>query len=260
MMETNISYTAAGAFVIALFAAIIVTIIWLSAGLTVEHFTRYKVYMKEAVSGLSLDAPVEYNGVNVGAVKSIKINRKNPQLVELLLDVNDGAPITQGTRAKLDIRSLTGVAYISLRDTGTNMTPLVALPGQEYPIINTTPSILVRLDTTLTQLNYSFKQISESFHQVSISVRSLMDQQNLNSIKQILVNLQVATEQITPLLKTGKSSMQLIQTQTVPAANQAFINMDKVTDNLFDVSNQLKQNPARLIRGNAQQELGPGEK
>lgn len=259
-METNINYTAVGAFVIALIAAIILAIIWLSAGLRVEHFTRYKVYMKEAVSGLSLDAPVEYNGVNVGAVKSIKINHKNPQLVELLLDVNTGAPITQGTRAKLDIRSLTGVAYISLRDTGTNMEPLVALPGQEYPVINTTPSILVRLDTTLTQLNYSFKQISESFHQVSNAVRSMMDQQNLNSIKQILGNLQVATEQLAPLLQTGKSSLQLIQSQTVPAANQAFIKMDKVTDNLFDVSTQLKQNPSRLIRGNAPQELGPGER
>ncbi len=251
-METNVNYTIVGAFVISLTALIIFFIIWLSAGISWQKYTTYKVYMKEAVSGLSIDAPVEYNGVNVGQVKSIKINNKNPQLVELLLNIKKDAPITEGTRAKLDLRSIAGVTFISLEDKGKNMTPLKVQPGQTYPVISTTPSILVRLDTALTQINASFSRIS-------ISIQSLLDKQNLNSIKQILVNLHKASAQFEPLLKSSEGSMSIIQKETLPGANQTISHLNEITNDLSDVTTEIKANPSVLIRGKKEQPLGPGE-
>src|SRR5476651_2573438 len=100
-METNVNYTIIGLFVITIISFIILAIIWLSAGLSTENYSIYKVYMQESVSGLSPDSVVEYNGVNVGGVKSIELNRRNPQLVELLLKIKTNTPITRGTKAKL---------------------------------------------------------------------------------------------------------------------------------------------------------------
>ncbi|OGT45864.1 MAG: hypothetical protein A3E83_00610 [Gammaproteobacteria bacterium RIFCSPHIGHO2_12_FULL_41_20] len=239
-METNINYAAVGIFVIALLASIIFAIIWLSSGLyTGIQYKTYAVYMKESVSGLGLDAPVEYNGVNVGNVTSIQIDHHNPRLVELLLKIENDTPVTRGTRAKLDVRALSGIAYIQLVDKGADMSPLIKFPGQPYPIINTTPSLLVRLDTALTQ-------ISNNFHQLSDSVRELLDKDNLRAFKEIL--------------RSSQETIQLLETQTIPVTNQVMSNMDTITDGFADVLAEIKQNPSLLIRGKQQIPFGPGEK
>jgi phospholipid/cholesterol/gamma-HCH transport system substrate-binding protein len=252
-METNINYTAVGAFVIVLFSFITLSIIWLSAGFSVDQYTPYQVFMKESVNGLGVDSAVEFNGVNVGAVKSIEISQKDPQVVILLLNVKTNTPITLGTHATLNMKGLTGIGYLSLIDKGTDTRLLRALPGQPYPVINTAPSLLVRFDTAMTELN-------ESVHQVSVSIQSLLDQRNLRSIKQILQNMQTATQSMPMLLQSSRSAMQVITTQTLPAANQAMANLDIITRNLINVSSEIKQNPAVLVRGVQLKTLGPGEK
>ena len=239
-METKVNYTLAGAFILVLLTFIILGIIWLSAGLSADEFKYYKVFMKESVSGLTLESPVEFNGVNVGTIEEMKINRKNVQLVELLLKVKRDTPVTFGTRAKLGVRALTGVGYILLEDKGANMKLLKRKPGQKYAVIETTPSVLVRLDTTLTQINKSFEKLSQS-------IDSLLDKENLAWIKQILLS--------------GQNSLRLLETKTIPATTDTFVNLDTITRNLTSVSSEIKQNPAVLIRGKADPgKLGPGEK
>src|SRR5690348_12771960 len=100
-MESKVSYTIVGAFVIILTSALILAIIWLSSGLSLETFTTYQLYMQESVSGLTQDSRVEFNGVEVGQVKSITLNQKNPQLVEVLLEVKSSTPVSAGTVATL---------------------------------------------------------------------------------------------------------------------------------------------------------------
>lgn len=252
-METNVNYTIVGAFVLGLIACIVMSIIWLSAGFSDVKFTNYEVLMKESVTGLAIDAAVEFNGVNVGSVKSIEISKEDPRTVILLLDIKEGTPVTLATRATLKMKGLTGIGYLALIDNGTDTRLLKAEPGQAYPIINTSPSLFVRFDSALTKL-------SDSLHQVSMSMQSLLDQQNLRSIKYILQNMQIVTKAMPQLLKESSNAMQIITTRTLPAANQSMNDLSVVTRNLVDVSNELKQNPAVLIRGTQPAKLGPGEK
>jgi phospholipid/cholesterol/gamma-HCH transport system substrate-binding protein len=272
-METNVNYTLVGIFVISLLAVIITTIIWLSSGLTSDTYVTYKVYMTESVSGLSIDSPVEYNGVSVGSVNSIDLNQKNPQLVELLLKIKSTTPITQGTVAMLNVKGLTGIAYIALQDKGTDTTPLVVMNDQPYPIIKTAPSFFLRLDTAVTKLN-------DNLHQVSNSIRMLLDQENLRSIKETLANLSkltgalaansenfniilqnaaTASAQFGPLMKSSTNAMQVLSSETLPSANAAASNLATISNNLSAASAAVKGNPAVLIRGRAPHALGPGE-
>jgi phospholipid/cholesterol/gamma-HCH transport system substrate-binding protein len=244
-METNVNYTIVGTFVIVLFAFIVMSVIWLSAGVTATDYTTYQVLMKESVSGLSVDAPVEFNGVNVGSIKNIEISQKDPQVVIILLNVKNNTPITVGTRATLNMKGLTGMAYLALIDKGLDKRLLKKLPRQPYPIINTAPSLLVRFDTGLTQLN-------DSLHQVSVSIRSLMDQENLISIKKILNNVESVTQSLIPLIQSSHNLL--------PTVNQTVINLENITRDLVSVSAEIKQNPSVLIRGQQRQALGPGEK
>jgi phospholipid/cholesterol/gamma-HCH transport system substrate-binding protein len=272
-METNVNYTIVGIFVITLTAFMILAVIWLSSGLSVEQFSVFKVYMTESVSGLNIDSPVEFNGVASGAVKSIDLNTKNPQLVEVLLNIKKNIPITQGTTATLNQKGLTGIAFISLRDKGVDTQPLVRLQGQEYPVIPTSPSFFLKIDTAITKLN-------DSLHQVSNSIRTLLDQENMRTMKEILLNIRdftsvlssnkahfntilqntaAASQQFLPLVESGENAMQQMSTQTLPAANAAVANFGTITSNLSAASAEIKQNPAVIIRGKTPRALGPGE-
>src|SRR5438034_4526403 len=103
-METNVRYTVAGTFVLIMLALIIFSVIWLSAGITTEKYTYYSVFMKESVTGLTKDGPVEFNGVEVGTIDEMIINKDNPQLVELRLKIKSNTPVTVGTKAKLALK------------------------------------------------------------------------------------------------------------------------------------------------------------
>jgi phospholipid/cholesterol/gamma-HCH transport system substrate-binding protein len=273
-MDTNVNYTIVGAFVILLVTAAVLIIIWLSAGFSLQHYSTYMVYMQESVSGLSIDAPVEYNGVSVGTVSSIELNHKNPHLVEVLLSIKNNTLITRGTVATVNSRGLTGIAFISLKDNSSDLTPLVAENGMPYPVIRTAPSLFQRWDTALSKLSKSIVEASESF-------QAVLSPENQHAIRQTLINLQDLTSnlaaqnqkfntildntahasaQFGPTLEAGRGAMQMLQTQTLPQTNRIIMNFDTISRNLLDVTNELKQNPAVLIRGKQPPPLGPGEK
>jgi phospholipid/cholesterol/gamma-HCH transport system substrate-binding protein len=273
-METNVHYTLVGAFVIVLVSAIVFCVIWLSSGFSIVQHTDYLVYSQESVSGLSVDAPVEYNGVNVGTVKSISLNHDNPRLVEVLLSIDSTTPITRGTVAVLTSRGITGVAFIALKDSGTDLRPLVAINGQPYPVIPTAPSLFMRLDIALKRLSENLQTVAESFH-------ALLNKENLKSITDILLNIDhitgtvadnsdrlntllvntsQASAQLTPFLQSSSYTMRMISTQTLPATYQLLTNLNDAVRTLGEVSTMLKQNPSMLVRGVTPAPPGPGEK
>lgn len=273
IMETNVNYTIVGVFVISLLLAIVLGIIWLSSGFSLKSYTNYLVYMKESISGLNLDSPVEFNGVDVGVVKKIKIDQKNPQLVEVLISIQSDTPVTIGTEATLNTRGFTGVTYMTLKDKGLDLRPLVALEGQTYPVIKTSPSLLLRLDAALTHLTKNFRKVANS-------IQAVLDQGNLASIKQILINLQNvsanlaannqklsrimentarATRDLSPLMQQSISTLRTLETQTLPSTYRFINHLDQTSRTLNEIVQDLKQNPSMLIRGVDRSGLGPGE-
>lgn len=259
-METNVNYTVVGAFVIIIVAAITLTIIWLSSGFSFEQYQTYAIQMQESVSGLTLDSPVEFNGVSVGTVKEIDLDQKNPEVVNVLLNIKESTPITQGTYATLTTRGVTGITFISLKDKSTDLRPLVLLPGQKYPVIKTTPSLFLRLDIALNRLSKNIQSVSQS-------IRLLLNKENQQSIKETLHNLANVTGMLSNnsqkmaniLSNTAKASAQL-ELQTLPTAYNVLSNLEEMSRNMNSITIQIKQNPSVLIRGRAPTAPGPGER
>jgi len=237
-METNVKYTIAGTFVLVLVAFIVLSILWLSSGFKHQDYSYYSVFMSESVSGLTLHGPVEFNGVEVGTVQKMIINKENPQLVELLLKIKIDTPISQGTTAKLGLHVLSGTAFILLEDKGKDKRPLLAVAGEKYPVIPTIPSILVRLESALTQMTTSIQD-------VTTSIRNLLNEKNLQSIQLIL--------------QSGTKSMHSIEKDTIPSATQTFRDINILTNNLNDLTQELQSNPSVIVRGKATGTAGPGE-
>ena len=182
-METKVNFAVVGAFVLLLGAALIGGVLWLSSEKSYRKvFDTYLIYMEESVSGLSPDAPVRYRGVQVGRVRHIALARGNVEKVELTLDIERGTPIKEDTVALLVTQGLTGIAHVELTG-GTRESPaLRALAGQDYPVIPSGPSLLVRLDAAATTLIGSLTRTSESLN-------ALLDEGNRAALKETLASL-----------------------------------------------------------------------
>ena len=89
-MESRLSYTLVGLFVLVLGSGIIAVTLWLAAGIEDKDYTRYVAYVTESVSGLNPRAPVKTR-VGVGLVSGIELDRQ-PRALRLLLDIETGTP------------------------------------------------------------------------------------------------------------------------------------------------------------------------
>ena len=156
-----------GLFVLVLGAALIGGVLWLASGGAVKQ--KYDLYLAiedESVAGLNLNAPVKYNGVDVGKVRDIRLAPGNPERVNLLFAIERGTPIKQDTVAVLKTQGLTGIAYVELSG-GTRASPLLrAIAPGPYPLIQTKPSLSARLENMLSTLMAKLDSTSSSINAV----------------------------------------------------------------------------------------------
>ena len=151
-MKNDNNMKAGLAFVAFLLVSTVAGVVWYF--LSLSHYATYQIYTQDPVSGLIADAPVEFHGVEVGKVKSVRL--VNSRSVGIVLSIDKTAPVTSASVATITSRGLatrgfTGYVYIALEDVGINSRPLVGRPGEAYPIIPTAPSKVVTLDTTINQ-------------------------------------------------------------------------------------------------------------
>ncbi len=142
-----------GAFVLVLGAVLIAGVLWLaSGGAWQQKYDLYLAVENESVAGLNLNAPVKYNGVDVGKVREIHLDPVDPQRVNLLFAIEHGTPVKEDTVAVLKTQGLTGIAYVELSGGALGSPPRRAAAGARYPVIRTKPSLSARLENVLTSV------------------------------------------------------------------------------------------------------------
>lgn len=188
-LEAKINYTVVGLVVLILAGALLATALWLSVGFDQKQYHTYAVYIHEAVSGLSEQSPVKFNGVKVGFVSRIELNRKDPQQVRILLNIEADTPITASTSATLISQGITGTTYVGLSASSADLTPLGRAPNEPYPVIPAKPSLFNQLDNVL-------KEVSENVGKVSKKVGEIFDSENALYIKKSLANIKTFTDVI----------------------------------------------------------------
>lgn len=195
-MNPKVNYTLVGVFVVLFSSALIAWTLWLGVGTEQNNYKTYVAYMYQSVSGLNVNAEVKYRGVEVGKVKSISLDPQNPERVKLLLDIEEGTPIKEDSIATLSTQGLTGLSFIELSGGSKEAPPLRADPGEEYPEIETGPSLFVRLDTAINDAFGKFALIAEKITDVSNSISTLLNHNNQQAIQQSLGNIEQITTQM----------------------------------------------------------------
>ncbi len=163
-------------------AALIAGVLWLASGGSLKKKVDYYWAIEnESVAGLNENAPVKYNGVDVGRVQEIRLDPLNPQRVELLLAMKHGTPIKTDTVAVLKTQGLTGIAYVELNG-GASQAPLLAPPDADhYPVIPTKPSLSARLETILSN-------VLSKLDSTSNNLNALLSDENRANMRALLAD------------------------------------------------------------------------
>jgi phospholipid/cholesterol/gamma-HCH transport system substrate-binding protein len=157
--------------------------------LTAARHAVFQIYSQDPVSGLVVDAPVEFHGVEVGKVASVRL--LDPRRVSVVLNVARGTPVSSATVATIvsrgvAARGFTGYVYVALEDAGSGA-PLEARPGEAYPEIRTAPAKSVTLDTAVAQVNDNVQATTDL-------LRAILDKKAITSLRESIDNLQRVTK------------------------------------------------------------------
>jgi phospholipid/cholesterol/gamma-HCH transport system substrate-binding protein len=196
-----VNYALVGAFVLVLGAALIAGALWLASGGAFQK--KYDLYLaieEESVAGLNLNAPVKFNGVDVGKVRDIRIDPDNPERVILLFAIERGTPIKDDTVAILKTQGLTGIAYVELTGGTRDAAPLGAKPGSDYPVIQTKPSLSARLENVLTSVLAKLDSTSKN-------INAILSEENQASFKNALADIATVAHTIAARKETLDAGM-----------------------------------------------------
>jgi len=182
-----VNYPIVGLFVLVLGAALVAGVLWLaSGGAFQKKYDPYLAIANESVAGLNLNAPVKYNGVDVGKVRKIWLEPGNPEQVNLLFAIERDTPIKEDTVAVLKTQGLTGIAYVELSGGTRDSPPLTATAGNEYPVIRTKPSLIARLENILTD-------VLAKLDSTTSGINAILSDENKAAFKSALADISAVT-------------------------------------------------------------------
>jgi phospholipid/cholesterol/gamma-HCH transport system substrate-binding protein len=113
-----------------------------------------RVIFEGSASGLHTGGSVNFGGIRVGEVVSLKLD--NPRRVVALAMIDNTAPLRKDTAAGLEFQGLTGVAALSLTG-GSTEAPPVPLDHDGIPVLTADPEatqdVQVRIKAALRNIN-----------------------------------------------------------------------------------------------------------
>jgi phospholipid/cholesterol/gamma-HCH transport system substrate-binding protein len=174
-METRANYVLIGAFTLAVIAAAFGFVLWFQSLHTTKQRSPLRVVFEGPASGLRNGGSVNFNGIRIGEVISVKLD--NPRRVVALAMVENKAPIRKDTMVGLEFQGLTGVAAISLKG-GEEAAPPVPLDEDGVPVLTADPNAL--------------QDVTEAIRATLQNVNRLVAE-NQQSVKNSLHNLETFT-------------------------------------------------------------------
>ena len=123
-MEKNANYALVGLSTIILLIGLIIFVIWLARLRINAEYDLYDVVFQGPVRGLNQGGEVHFNGIKVGEVTKIALDRTNPSRVIARARVTADVPIRVDSYATLEPQGITGVNYVQIT-AGTPSKPLL---------------------------------------------------------------------------------------------------------------------------------------
>lgn len=221
-MERNANYALVGLASAILLIGLVVFVVWLAGSGLNRAYDLYDIVFEGPVRGLSQGAEVHFNGIKVGEVSRISLDKRDPRLVIARVKVTSGIPIRQDSYASLEPQGITGVNFVQIT-AGTASKPLLkdTVPNGVVPlmkskrdalsdllagggfIVQRTVEVLDRVNRVFSDEN--IKTLSATMSDVQATTAELRERKSIIADAQkTLQNADQAAQQIRDLAKASR--------------------------------------------------------
>jgi len=168
-VETRANYVLIGAFTLVVSIGLLLFGLWAAKYSSERSWQEYQVVFHEAVTGLSIGSPVQYNGIAVGSITKLSLAPEDPSQVIARIRLDSNTPVKTDTRAKLAITSLTGPSIIQLSGGSPQSQMLTKADTRDAPVIQTAPSALQNITDTANRIVERLDQVLSDDNVASIN-------------------------------------------------------------------------------------------
>lgn len=249
-MEPRAHHLLVGLFTLIVAVAAIVFSLWMTKAGRDTAIKNYQVVFTEAISGLSRGSAVQYNGIKVGEVTQMNLDPQNISRVLVDITVRESLPVTETTKARLAVTSITGSAVIELYDSNPEQSaPLTAKNGDELPQIIATPSSLTQLMSSGEDLMTNVSQLitnanaflsPDNADKLSNSLEQLQDllgqlAHGSEGLPELIDNLNQASNEIGHTMKSVNNLLDGDGSSILARADEAMANVDEATQKIKEL-------------------------
>lgn len=183
-MERHANYALVGALSLALFAGLMVFVVWLAGSQFNRDYDSYDIVFLGSVQGLSQGGDVYFNGIKVGEVTDLSLDRRDPNRVVARVRLDGDTPVRVDSLAQLEPLGVTGVNIIQITAGASPRLLKDTVPANRIPIIRSAPSaftgllegggtVLARTVTALDGINKLLS--AENIKQISATLANVED-------------------------------------------------------------------------------------
>lgn len=250
-METQARYIWVGIVTLTILAAGLIFALWLSKADAKSDYKLYDVLFKEPVAGLTIGSPVHFNGIYVGEVTQLSLDKNDMRVVRARVKISANTPITKATKASRTLLNITGASGISFEQSVAQSEPIEH--KDKIPEIIAEPS-------ELTLLRLSTEELFVNVSQMVNNVNRLFSDKNLYSIESILANVNSFSESLvqqsdniaavleglqttTKQLNTSLTALEhQLTTGTAPLFSQAEVTLNHLAETSKELHQLIQQN------------------
>ncbi len=210
-MEREAKYAVVGLFALTAIALAVGFVWWYSDASDRREYARYEIHFFGSVSGLAQGSPVRYLGVDVGRVERLQVDPDNPRRVKSMVEIDAATPISGATEARLGLLGLTGLLYIDLREDPRRVASTPLVQGDRYPVIRSRKG---DIEAFLERLPDAIGRAAK----VMERVERLLDDENIETVKVALANVQRATDELPALARNASATAAEIRRTSIEVA------------------------------------------
>lgn len=235
-METRAHHVLIGLFTVLVVGAALMFTLWLGKSDADRQFEIYDIVFQEAVSGLSKGGTVEFNGIKIGDVISLRLDPEDARRVIARVRVDATAPVRTDTEARLVPAGITGLTMIRLTSGDDPGSAPLEAQDDAVPRIVAVPSAFGRLladgEDAVTNVN-----------ELLVQARALFSAENVAVIGRTLDNL----EQTTAALAAQRNDVNAVLKQVTQASVQASAALAEATRVLGTANRLVEQQGAQTL-------------
>lgn len=230
-----------------------------------EERTRYYVEFEDTVYGLEKGADVHFNGIRVGKVIDIQLSPTDLSKVRIAIEVKEGTPVRQDTKAIMQFAGLTGLKVIDLRGASVTTPRLAAgsmIPRGETPLDKLQTKALAMVDQS-EEIMQRANQIAANASEVVKNLDQITDPEKLGAIidstrmtsanlSQLSASMRQIVEENRASLKTSVASIELAakRMSELVDGNQvkaAVSDLRQASRSMKEMAREVRQKPSRLL-------------